>query len=102
MDTNARITRARPYGDGNMQVPDQPLTNRSLVVLDQDVLKMIDDYAVAGTEYVGKAICGANTASPVWQIQRMVTVGSVDTITWADGDGKFDNIWDNRAALTYK
>lgn len=94
--------RARPYGDGNLHIPDQSLVNRELVVLDQDVLKMIDDYAVAGTEYVGKAICGADVGSPVWQIQRMVTVANVDTITWADGDGQFDNIWANRAILTYK
>jgi len=103
MDTNARITRSRPYGDGNLQIPDQPLQfGRTPVIIEMDALKTIDDYSVAGTEYLGWAICGASTASPLWRICRKTTVGSVETLEWADGDAKFDNIFDNRAALTYK
>ncbi len=37
----------------------------------------------------------------VWQIFKMVEAAGVTTITWADGDTAFNNIWDNRASLTY-
>jgi len=52
--------------------------------------------------YVGKAPAGASTASAVWQIQRLTDGGGGDlTLEWADGDTEFDNVWDNRASLTY-
>jgi len=94
--------RARPYGDGNLQVPDQKLQDRFPVIIETDALKIKDDYNTAGTEYIGKAICGAAEGSPIWQIMKITTALNVDTIEWADGDAKFDNIWTNRAALTYK
>ncbi len=50
--------------------------------------------------YVGQAAIGSLTSSAVWQIKKLdETSGSI--ITWADGDDSFDNIWDNRASLTY-
>lgn len=52
--------------------------------------------------YLGKAYPGASTASAVWQVQKLVygTDGDV-TITWADGNSAFDNVWDDRASLSY-
>ena len=52
--------------------------------------------------YLGKAQVGEATSSPVWQIQKLAfgTDGDV-TITWADGNSAFDNVWDNRASLSY-
>lgn len=49
--------------------------------------------------YVGKAATGSSTASAVWQIQRITQ--SDATILWADGNGNFDNVWDNHASLSY-
>lgn len=54
-----------------------------------------------GITYVGKAVAGASTASAVWQIQRLTESGADTTVQWADGNGNFDNIWDNRLSLTY-
>jgi hypothetical protein len=51
--------------------------------------------------YIGKATIGSLTSSAVWQIQRVTTTGSVTATLWADGNANFDNIWDNRAVLTY-
>lgn len=60
------------------------------------------DVVDSGTTYVGKAQIGAAEASAVWQIFRMLTGSDGDvTIQWADGDGEFDNIWANRATLSY-
>ena len=58
----------------------------------------------AGTTYVGRAHPGSATSAAVWQISRVVVVTgppNTTTITWADGDSKSNNIWDNRAALSY-
>lgn len=54
-----------------------------------------------GTTYVGQAKIGSATSQAVWQIFKVVTSSGVTTITWADSDDKFNNIWDNRASLSY-
>ncbi len=60
----------------------------------------VDDASTTVT-YVGQAPLGASESSPVWRIKKLETIGSVFKITWADGNQVFDNIWDNRALLTY-
>ena len=59
------------------------------------------DQADASTLYIGVAAIASDGASPVWQIRRMQTSGTVSSIKWADGDQQFDNVWNNRASLTY-
>ena len=62
------------------------------------------DEQPTGTTYIGRAHPGAATADAVWQISRVVVVAGpppTTTITWADGDSKSNNIWDDRAALSY-
>ncbi len=49
--------------------------------------------------YVGKAAMGSATSSAVWQIQRITQADT--TVIWADGDAAFNNVWDNRASLSY-
>lgn len=59
-----------------------------------------DDTTTDNVVYVGKADIATATSAPLWQIKKIdQTTGGV--ITWADGNDEFDNIWDNRAALTY-
>lgn len=63
---------------------------------------------IAGTSeqvarYVGYAAPGSLTSAAVWRIVR-ITYDANDNPTvveWADGNNGFDNIWDNRAALSY-
>ncbi len=51
-------------------------------------------------EYVGKAKIGASTSDAVWQIKKInSTTGTI--ITWADTDDNYNNIYDNREALSY-
>ena len=52
------------------------------------------------TTYVGEAKPGTSAAAPSWRIKRIVDNGGM-TITWADGDNRFDNIWNNRISLNY-
>lgn len=64
----------------------------------------IDDTTTANMVYIGKAdLTGAaiSTAGAVWQIKRLDTSTLALDAKWADGDASFNNIWDNRASLTY-
>lgn len=51
--------------------------------------------------YIGEASVGANNSDAIWRIRKLETVGTVLSVQWADGDFQFDNVWDNRASLTY-
>lgn len=51
--------------------------------------------------YFGQARLAANTGDAVWQIRRITTVGGLTTIEWADGNDRYDNVWNNRASLSY-
>ncbi len=55
---------------------------------------------VGDIDYVGEASTGSATSGASWRIKRVdSTTGTV--IQWADGNSNFDNIWDNRASLSY-
>lgn len=58
------------------------------------------DEASATVTYVGKATTGSSTGAAVWQVQKLDSTSGL-VITWADGDALFNNVWDNRASLTY-
>lgn len=49
--------------------------------------------------YLGEASIGSATSSAVWRIKKIVETGDDVSITYAGG--KFDQVWDNRASLTY-
>lgn len=49
--------------------------------------------------YIGDAAAGADEADAVWRIKRLTN--ATNTIVFADGDGRFDNVWDDRASITY-
>jgi hypothetical protein len=54
-----------------------------------------------GVAYVGEANPGSATSSASWRIKRITTLGLDVTTEWADGDTDFDNVYDDRAILTY-
>lgn len=53
------------------------------------------------TQYICLAKPGSLSSAAVWQVQKVVTSGTTQTITWADGNDNFDNVADNYATLTY-
>jgi hypothetical protein len=61
----------------------------------------IDATGVGGITYIGESVPGAATSTASWRIQKITIAGTLTTITWAAGGSKFDQIWDNRASLTY-
>lgn len=65
----------------------------------------IDKTGAPGFMYVGWADpnFAAVEGAAVWRILRC-TIDASDDITagdWADGDTMFDNVWNDRAVLTY-
>lgn len=49
--------------------------------------------------YIGTAIPGTSTSSGDWRIKRITS--ATGTTVWADGDALYDNVWDDRATLSY-
>ena len=87
------------------EVPVQGLTDTELrasavPTSTAEYATQLDDNG-AGTTYVGTALPGSSTAAAVWKIKRLAASGADLSITFADGDADFDNVWDNRAALAY-
>jgi hypothetical protein len=60
-----------------------------------------DNPSAGAITYVGDAAVGAATSAAAWRIKRITVSGDLATVEWADGNQNFDNIWDNRASLTY-
>ncbi len=61
------------------------------------------DYDGANLVYLGVAPIGASEDDPYWQIQKFFYSGSnLLKNLWADGDAQLDNIWTERATLTYE
>lgn len=59
------------------------------------------DEADANTTYIGKANHGTATSAASWQIQKVTVSGTVTTIAYAAGSDNYNQIWDNRASLSY-
>lgn len=68
------------------------------VTVEQSNLSSLFDTATA-IIYIGDAIRGSLTSDPVWKISRVDTSSSLITILTAS-DG-YDQIWNDRASLTY-
>jgi hypothetical protein len=63
--------------------------------------KTIIDASVTDIVYIGKSKQGGDTSLAVWQIKKLLTSGGITNIFYADSNDSYDNIWDNRASLTY-
>lgn len=112
-DTRATITAANALKvdgsavtqpiSGTVTVTNTDLTSLLLEmqVNNGGMAQQVDD--TGSTLYQGWAAPGSATSGALWRIRRVVSSGTpTDTaITFADGNRNFDNIWDNRAALSY-
>lgn len=78
--------------DGQVQVDVDVATTQYALQLDD---------AGSGVTYIGDAVPGTATSAATWRVKRMTETGADIAIDWADGDADFDNIWDNRASLSY-
>ena len=54
---------------------------------------------VGDVDYVGEAAIGTATSAEAWRIKKIDSTTGV-IIQWA-GTGVFNQVWDNRATLSY-
>lgn len=60
------------------------------------------DQVSSTVAYYGIAVVGSLLADAVWQIKKIVFTSSGGvSVTWADGNNRFDNVWNDRATLSY-
>ena len=64
---------------------------------------LLIDEVDSNTTYVGATKQGSSgtTNTSIWQIKKIAVSGTVTTISYSDGNDDYDNIWDNRASLSY-
>ncbi len=92
--------RDTPSGGGGGSSSIAPfMVEGALPTASPTLANRVDD-TVANTVYIGNAPIGSGSSGAVWQIKRLDTSSGVITM-WADGDSQFNNIWDNRASLSY-
>ena len=79
-----------------------PVANWQSISITDPATALLYDSVSDTVAYLGKASIAASTASAVWQVRKFTfgTDGDV-TVGWADGDEEYNNIWDNRASLSY-
>jgi hypothetical protein len=69
--------------------------------VEEEVLDIEVDEASPTVTYVGQATPGTAKSAALWRIKRITTSGSQVSIDWANGSAAFENVWNNRVALTY-
>ena len=70
------------------------------LVAPQNILEL--DEAAGSITYVGEAAVGTATSAAAWRIFRLDESGDPELIKlYGNGSTAFDQIWDNRAALSY-
>jgi len=67
---------------------------------DRPLALNLDDTSTTDTTYIGEARIGTATSVAKWRIQKLDESSGL-TIQWADGNGEFDNVWDDRVGLSY-
>ena len=61
---------------------------------------IVDTTTTANTIYIGKAGVGTATSAAGWQVKKIDTTNGA-AITWGSGSTGFNQVWDNRAGLSY-
>jgi len=76
-------------------------TGRRLKYTQNVPLKKIIDQASATVTYIGEAHPSATTAQALWRIKKIDQTSNPITIFFADANDNFDNVWNDRASLSY-
>ena len=63
--------------------------------------KLLQVDSVGTTTYLGYADAGTLTSASLWAVKKIVETAGDVSITWADGNTGFDNVWNDRLILTY-
>ncbi len=78
---------------------DRGIANSAASIVDGHLESRMDDTTDPAWIYFGSAMTGSLNAAAVWVVFRMDT--ATNNVYYADGNSNYDNIWDDRATLTY-
>ena len=80
----------------------QPVSGSVDISASTQFTTRIDPDANGNPVYIGQAAVGTATSAASWRIRKCVFDGNNNMIAvlWP-GDALYDNVWDNRALLTY-
>lgn len=86
----------------NLQVTVDMTATNALIqeIIDEKALAVRVDEVSSTLMYIGEAAAGTLASASAWRIKKVDQTSGV-VITWADGDANFNNVWTNRASLTY-
>jgi predicted ribonuclease YlaK len=94
-DINGKKAVDVSIADVTISAVDDSIETRSMA------MKTLVDESSATLTYVGEAATGTTLSAALWRIKRITVSGTITTIEWANGNGSFANIWNNRASLSY-
>lgn len=80
-------------------MPNSYLNNQE--ILNSIEKPLIIDSADPNNVYLGFSSAGVATSQNQWKIQKITTSGAITRTLHADGNAHYDNVWDNRASLSY-
>jgi hypothetical protein len=88
---------------GSYKVKVIRLSDSSLVQSVNAILPLISnqDDDGAGTVYTGYALRGTADSNAAWFIMKSVTSGTITTVRFASLPFVMDQVWNNRASLSY-
>jgi prepilin-type processing-associated H-X9-DG protein len=73
-----------------------------MIVGDEEPYAELFDWSGDELQYHGWAEPGTATSAAGWRIAKYAwSAGNLVNILWADGNLDFDNVWDDRASLSY-
>lgn|SRR3990167_3648376 len=99
--TGAFYPTTQPISATNLPLPAGAATDASITALAAVYIQRID-YTGSVLTYIGHAVPGTATAAASWKIKKLVYSGTdLIGILYADGNTNFDNVWDDRASLSY-
>lgn len=87
--------------DGTGEVSGTPMLDKRALDVISPACSVQFDNAGSGVYYLGYSGPGVGTDAASWQIQRVTSSGGDVVVEYADGDSLFDNVYDDRAGLSY-
>lgn len=100
LNNKVTITNVGGLDSINVKVTDITLSSDgdSVETRSQAMATRLDEVS-STLNYVGEAAVGSADSAAVWRIKRITTTGTVLKIEYASSS--YNQIWNNRAALTY-
>lgn len=86
------------FDDARQVFTTQKGIDGAALVIDPPMASIVD--VIGADTYICEAPAGTASSAPGWRIQKITVSGGTTSILWANG-GRFDQVADNRASMTF-